>query len=535
MSYRIEPTSKTTQDIVIDGWEKGISAGPYQIFVPSALGPITQTGMVDLSYGNIIGIPGEFSVNFPLTASTIVTSGGVAMVTPIQIATEIDAGSGGTVSAYYLLDGKGQVFSTPGTLSAGAITWTWVGQAGSNSVEIIGNSGMVWWQGFLFVIRGTKIYYSPDGGVTLTDWTSTVDPTGLLLAGSTHYAISQKTFNTFMVCNGPYIFSVTLNFGSTFDPTNAATYTSSFNNLLPSYDMATCLAEINGQILIGGALNRVYPWDAQATSGVANAASFVGQPLFTGDRYIQRIVVVNSNAYIFCGHPIIPTGRGYIYISNGSTMDVFQKMPDNFTSIAGGNGTIQTPYWRFGDAMWHRNQLMFGAAAYSNLTGLVVADTGGVWGLDINSNALYRANLMTSGFSSLPTVMNPFDIGTTIPGMGYMCGQTGVMNNATTLLGTPARIISDKIPAGTFLNKATYEQIEVKMAVPMVAGESVAVNVITDLGFTSLGTMTSADGVGKVFTPIANQQNLQWIQLEAILTPSNTSPTYVRLREMRIR
>lgn len=595
MSYRIEPTSKTTQDIVIDGWEKGISAGPYQIFVPSALGPITQTGMVDLSYGNIVGIPGEFSVQFPLTASTVT---GATMDIPNQVATQIDNSAGGTVTGYFQLDDKGQVFSAG--VSGGAITWTYMATLGSG-LSVTGDKGCCYWQGNVFVWVGSHIWYSPEGtgyaitatgaissgatSATLTsnwplasgtqvvtfsdgetktvtftnastsitwtgglvntvtaalnilfvDWTATVDPSSLLVAGNQHYAISSKVADSMYFCNGNHVGQLQLNLGQTFNPTNPSTYVFQANQVaIPAYDECTCLAEINGSVLIGGALNRVYPWDAQNLSG-SGVTSLVGLPLFLGDRYVQRIVVVNANAYIFAGHPVIPTGRGYIYISNGSTIDVFQKMPDNFVTIAGASSTVQTPYWRFGDAIWHRNQLLFSAVAIGNISGTTISDTGGIWAIDINSNALYRANEMTGGNTTLATVINPLDVGTTIPGVGYFCGSSGSMNGPTDTLGTTARIISDKIPAGTFLSKGTYEQIEVKLAVPMVTGESVAITAITDLGSTSIGTMTSTDGVGRVFTPIANQQNLQWIQLQAVLTPTNTNPTFCRLRELRIR
>ena len=428
------------------------------------------------------------------------------------------------------------------TLQAILVTWTYLTQLGSGT-DIFGDSGMVYWQGYNFVIVAGKIWYSLEGTGSYTDWTSTVDPTGQLLAGSTHYAISSKTANVFYFCNGSQVVECLLNPGETFDPGNAATYRFTFNNLLPTYDMSTCMAEINGQLLIGGALNRVYPWDAQNVNGNAVASHNIGQPLFTGDRYIQRIVVVNSNAYIFTGHPVLATGRGYIYISNGATMDVFQKMPDNFVTINGPYSDTQIPYWRFGDAMWHRNQLMFGALAISNTDGSVIADTGGVWGLDINSSALYRANLMSNGNVSLPLVLNPNDTGTSIEGMGYVAGGlntvagTKVMNNTTTLLSTPARTISDMIPAGTFLNKGTFEQVELKLAVALAVNETIAVTVITDLnpnGFL-IGTMTSADGMSKAFTPVANIQNLQWVQIQCLLTPTNTNGTFVRLREIRIR
>jgi hypothetical protein len=542
MAYRYEQNPDTgITELVIDGWERGISSGPYSIFSPSALGPINQTGMVDLSYVNIVGIPGEVSVNFPLVVSTIAGSPPKSGGQMVQVATGY-AGGGATVSDYYMLDSYGQIFVN-NTLG-NTVTWTYQGNVGSNSTSVTGNSGIVWWQGYLFTLRGSAIYYSPDGGVTNTDWTATVG--ALISSGSTHYAISSKVKNAVYFCNGSGVGAIILPQGSTFDPTNAATYqfyggTNPNVVTIPLYDFATCLAEINGQVLIGGGLNRVYPWDAldQAGTGITSAT---GLPLFLGDRYVQRIVVFNANAYIFCGQPFIPTGRGYIYIYSGSTIDVFQKMPDNLAALGGAVSDINTPYWTFGDAMFHRNQLMFGAVATGNISDSVIPDTGGVWCIDINSQALYRANFVSSN-TDLVTAMTPNDTGTTIAGLGYVVGtSTGLLYNSTTILSTSGRIISDKIPVGTNLVPKTFSQLELKMAVALSAGESVTVSVVTDLDPSghAIGTMNSTDGMSKVFTPLnlyssSVMNGIQWLQVECLLNPTNTNPTFVRLREIRLR
>lgn len=532
MAYRFEGG-----DLILDGWEKGISDSPYSISVPSALGPVTQTGTVDLSYGNIGGIPGEFSVQFPLLVSTVSNGAGVGLAVTVHKAVQY---SGATVVKYYLLDSKGQIYTSDGTRTAGAITWTYQGHIGSASISTVGNSGMAYWQGYLFTLRDDKIFYSADDGVTNTDWTGTVG--SLTGSGSTHYAISSQFSDSMYFCNGSSVGALILNQGKTFDPTDPSTYTYQQSQVrIPSYDFATCLAEINGQVLIGGGLNRVYPWDALNLGG-SGVTSLVGFPLFLGDRFVTRIVVMNTNAYIFTGHPIIPTGRGNIYISNGSQVDIFKKMPDNLATLAGSNSDIQEPYWQFGDAMFHRNRLMFGAIAIGNRSGSTITGTGGVWAIDANSMALYRSNLTTAGPSDLVTVISPMDTGTTIPGLGYWSGSSAIMNNTTTTLSTSAVMLSDKIPVGTKFIPKTFEQLELKLAVALVSGESIDVSVYTDLDPTgkSIGSMTSVDGMSKVFTPLALssssvQQGLQWLQVKCTLNPTDTNPTYVRLREVRLR
>lgn len=525
MAYRYEGN-----ELIIDGWERGISSGPYSIFSPSALGPINQTGMVDLSYVNITGVPGEVSVNFPMTAGTIAGSPPKSGGQFEQITTKI---VGATVSKYYTIDSYGQIFTSDGTLSGGALTWTYQNHVGSNASSITNANGIVWWQSYLLAIRTNAIYYSSDDGANWTDWTSVV---GALLASSGHYMISSKVSDRVYFCNGSGVGAVLLTQRQTFDPTNTATFT--FNGgtnpnmvSIPSYDDAFSLGELNGQILIGGGLNRVYPWDAANLAGTG-ITSLVGLPLFLGDRYVQRIVVVNSNAYIFAGSPTIASGRGYIYVSNGSQIDVFAKMPDNFTSIGGSVSDINTPYWRFFDAMWHRNQLVFGAVALTNNTSSQISDTGGIWAIDIGSQALYR---MTD--TSSATALVPMDTGTSIPGLGIVAGTaSGTFFNSTSTMSTAGRIISDKIPVGTRFIPKTFEQLELKLAVALVSGESIAVTVITDVNPSglSVGSMTSSDGMSKVFSPL-NFQAVQWLQVKCVLTPTNTNPTFVRVRDIRLR
>jgi len=56
MSYRIE---KGTNDIVIDGWEVGISNSPYQSTLNTAL---VAQGVSDARNIDLITVPGEASV-----------------------------------------------------------------------------------------------------------------------------------------------------------------------------------------------------------------------------------------------------------------------------------------------------------------------------------------------------------------------------------------------------------------------------------------------------------------------------------------
>lgn len=517
MTYRYEGN-----DLIIDGWEKGIADGPYAVLTTTSMGPVNNTGTAFLSNCNILGVPGEISVGFPLAQATV--TGAHSIQTPYHKASQ--ASGAGLVANYYLLDSSGNVFSTNGADDG---TWAYMSQVGTNldvTGDSLGDEGMVWWKDYLFVIRFDKIYYSTDNGATFTDWHSIDSTITGINAPVSHYAISSVGDN-FFFCNGSQVASVVQNPGQTFDPTVPATYV--FNAsaiLIPSSDSATILAEVaatsSPQLFIGGTSNRIYVWGE--TGGSLN------NTLFLSENYTRMMVSVNANVYIFAGSPTFSTGRGNIYVTNGSTIDVFKKMPDSI--LISQNIFVQEPRWVFGDAIYNRNRLYFGAACNGSV--------GGVWALDLNSGATWLANNLDSA-SNFPTVINstwPFAFGTNIQSQEYWCSDNGKIFESTDTMDPtfPAIAISDRIPVGTNLIPKTFAQLEIKLAQALVTGESVAVSISADNGFssTSVGTMLPADGIGKVFTPL-NFQASQWLEVYLTLTPTNTNPTYVRVREIRLR
>lgn len=510
MTYRYEG-----EDLIIDGWERGIADGPYAVYTQSSLGPVTNTGIVDLSYCNILGVPGEVSVEFPL--SNVVISG-KTMATPYHRAAKIPDGNAGLVDYYFILDSSGNVFAVTDDNNG----WVFKSQVGTNvdiTGDTFGDEGMIWWKGYLFVMRETKIYYSTDNGATFTDWHS-VDSTILgITGGVSHYAIVSVGDN-FFFCNGSSVASVVQNQGQTFDPTNKATYVFNASVItIPSWDAATVLAEVaatsSPQLFIGGTSNRVYVWGEIGGS--------LNNTLFLSENFTRTMVSVNANVYIFCGSIAHPFGKGYIYITNGSTIDIFKKMPDYFQSS--GNAFIQEPVWTFGDAMYHRNKLFFGCSP------------SGVWAIDLSSQALYRSNRMSSSYPTVISSMYPYAISNSSTGLNYWCAHTAEIYQTTNTMSTSGQVTSDRIPVGTAFRPKTFNQVELKLAETLVSGESIQVYINTENAQTTgtlLGTMLPADGIGKVFTPL-NFKESQWFQISCLLNPTATNPTYVRLREIRIR
>lgn len=167
------------------------------------------------------------------------------------------------------------------------------------------------------------------------------------------------------------------------------------------------------------------------------------------------------------------------------------------------------------------------------------------------------------------------DVGSTLSGTGIPVGATIVSINSATscvistaatasassvtitissgfgidqTIGTPytggqAIIDSDYIPIGTVLKPTTNSQVEFKLAVALATNESIKLqwrqlfsgnDTYTDVSTTTVFTGATANTYSGVYQNV-NFQNSQWIQLRAVLTSTASSPSYVRLTEIRIK
>lgn len=382
-----------------------------------------------------------------------------------------------------------------------------------------------------------------DGVTTDTDATITTvtgfftsEMVGCEISGTgipTDARIASVTNNKSAELNIGYEATATAS-GITFTVTQSYTFTSSAI-AIPSNDQTTCLAELNGNILVGGKNNYIYPWDKLSQG--------YGTPIFLSERYVSRMVTVNTTTYIFCGR------KGNIYQTNGSNVALFKSVPIHLSETL--NPTI-----RFLDAIFNRNQLLFGFLVKSN-TGTTINEYGGVWAIDLETGALFMPNQMSyatySGYvsaliayvgesasNSLTSTTNTF--GNT-QGYGYFAGwYDGTVYNIDKTVDTPyilgeSYVISDMIPVGQFLTKRTFENVEYKLSTPLVSGETVALSyrtniteAFTDIPITQGGSTGDLSGIGLI-----NFENAQWVQLKATLTSTATTPSYCRLREIRIR
>lgn len=595
MAYRYD---KVTGDIVWSGAEQGIAPSPEKGIADlkclnittfpgevclnysrtrqsplvetggslSALTSSTVSGTSDLIRGNWIHITSSSITNLTNgsnyyvksnTAGTIVLSAtyegstlstlsvtGVAsynnfpMGQPIAYA--IDNFSNSTsADGYYVLDATGQVWKNPPGNGTGGTLGTWTLIDASPVANITSTAGLFVYGGFIHAVTD-KVYYKPISNLAAA-WTAVSGAASNTINGY-HYSLLGHDSVVYM-CDGSYINTLTVVPGQTYDPSNSATFTYSAKALaLPLNEAATRLAEIavgsGTQILIGGLFNVIYPWD--------KLSPFYGPLIYMPENYTQNMLTVNNLVFVFAG------SKGNVYLTNGSSLTTVLTVPDY---IANNTGTNNDPYFIWGGAMYLRGRVWFSVKA-SNCGGIwsfvptvnyyIQQDTGASLRLEAQNSygtysgyatLLFSPQVFTDQNANGPQYYSAWDDGS---GGASPVHPYGIDFSATTPFTGGAIIETELIPTGTMLDKETFQQVEYKLAAPLVAGESIQIYYRTNLT-TAFATMPSVVPDGASTTGAlsgyfaANFEKTQWLQLQVILTGTTSSPSWMRLVEMRIR
>ena len=553
----------------------------------SLTGPSTNTPYWLTS---VTGASAQLSSSY--TTATLVSLGGSAAGSPTFSTYTVAQTPKGTLNGnggitYFAFDGNqywgvdsiGQVWSTLSPLGSGN-PWTFTGNfvpitnyySGGPSVFDTTGNGLVFYEatdgtGYLFLFHGSSIDYTKTSAPTMA-WNYQYNPTTGICAGfnttptkklntsvgftGPHEAIVGQDSEIYY-CDGNTVGSILPTNNGTYNPTNTATYTWNgggnagsglFALALPSIDQANCLTLLGTNLLVGGQRNVIYPWDRHSTG--------FSYPIFLAENGVSKMVTVNTNSYIFIGN------RGRIYITNGSQAQLYKKVPDH---ISGG----PVPFFSWGGATFNRNELYFGLWGLNNAGGsLGSANTayGGVWALNVESGAIRLLNKLSYGsyvgyataiiaqveptnLQNLPLSGTGLHIGwaNNIPATMTQCGIDSTIS--TPYVNGESYIVSDMIPIGTAIQPITPSQFEYKLSTPLLAGESVELQVgshfldFINNSFTSVGTTSGSNSTYP--TPILSDifpnkiQNQQWLIVKAILTGRTTNPSYNRLKELRVK
>lgn len=502
-----------------------ITATTFQIRLAPASGSainISSDGTGDLTtyqYGNQRGV-----------------SSGVCPVSYFVDRTGELAGS----NAIYLMDRSNYAWvilpADQGSITANTLIF--LGNIGGVGASVSTASAIAVWNDYIFIFgtttQGTDVGDLSDIWVSAgpaATWSYTwQSPDCQSTANRIGLIVSQEDGNIYFT-SSTGIGSLIETPGDVFDPTDPVSYTLESDAIsLPTTDGSVCLAELGSFILIGGRNSLVYVWDKVSLG--------FNTILNISDTFITNIVAVSQNAYVFAGT------RGRIYITNGSSINLYKKIPDYVT------GTVN-PYIRWRDANFNRDQLYFTFSATSN-SGSDLTTVNGAWAIDLNTDALRLLNKITeSGYSGSAgmVVEMPASSSTTWGnrpvGSGLVIGW-----NVSTTYGVDVSssepyssfesfIDTEFIPVGTFLKPFSPSQIEWKTAVPLGGNgtsESIRISYRLNLSssFTVINTSTSTTGLISDLYKV-NFQKAQWIQLRIEMSSNSTTPTYNRLTEVRIR
>lgn len=318
--------------------------------------------------------------------------------------------------------------------------------------------------------------------------------------------------------------------GETFTITQSYTYTADAL-FVSSNDLVNCIENFNAGILIGGVKNRIYYWDL-LSNGWQNV-------IYLSENWVKRIVTVNNTAYIFGGH------KGRIFITNGGNATPFWKIPEYLSNTT-------NPYIEWQDAIFNNNQLYFGFTMRTNAN-TTINECGGLWAVDVDASSPTYPRLQNilsygtyNGYVSAlcKYLMTGPLTSPSSDGYGLLIGwYNGSIGGVDKTISTPytggeSYIILDPIPVGQLKTKRTFENLEYKLAAPLVSGETVALYYRTDLSSAfTLVPITSGGNTGDIsgLTDTVNFENCQWVQIKVVLTGTATNPSYVRLTEVRLR
>jgi hypothetical protein len=503
-------------------WIKGLTASTFQVTSDWA-----QTTTVHLTNGT-----GTFAV---VNVGTTSNNSHIKYFTYDPDDTS-DVGGG----AYFGVDGTGKLWTnwvTTGT----SHYWTYVGRSGT--ADFTYGNGLVYYAShntagngkrWIFVFNNLTIDFFDMTTATWTyGWnpaTATTHQTGYL-TGGIHEAIVAPD-NKVYFCNGNFInrfYQVSPTVA--FDTTSAATYVYDTTSVLPFTDVAQCLAPLGNTLLIGGRNNIIYPWDT--------FSQLPSYPILLPEYNIVKMVTVNTNTFILVGN------RGRVYYTNGTGAQLYKKIPDHIS------GTIE-PYFTWGGLTSNKNQLYFSALVTTN-AGSAITTYGGLWGIDLDTKALRLTNKLSygtyAGYATaiIPnfgaTGVNPAGTGMFI---GWFNGSVSPNGNGidTTVsapyTGGQASIDSDLIPIGTFLKPTSNGRVEFKLTVPLATNESVQMfyrqkfsDAFTVVGSAITTATQGFNGYSWAYTSVPFQ-NSQWLQIRIVLTSTASSPSYCRLKEMRV-
>ncbi len=316
--------------------------------------------------------------------------------------------------------------------------------------------------------------------------------------------------------------SITETAGDDLDLDDGASYTQNLSALrIPANDVITSIGELGSNLLVGGRRDKIYPWDRSSSS--------YDSPIIVPERNIKRIISTNTVAYIFAG------AGSRIYYTNGSFIDIFFEIPDHLAGVS-------RPYFTLGDVEIDKNQLYVSFSVVQNDGSTAVTGMDGVWAIDLRTTAFRKILTASHGTNGKIYTIAKNPLSSTPPGEGLFIGWEDASGNYGVDTGSTSPYTAgesyidfDAIPVGTINFPTTPTKFEIKLSRPLASGESVQLLQRTQVtgSYTPIGTFSTAGKFSGSFTPTVKKA--EWLQMRAVLTSTASSPSFVPLREVRIK
>ena len=391
--------------------------------------------------------------------------------------------------------------------------------------------------------RVPVVFFTPNDGVLPTSIT----------AGTVYYMFANDTaFQVYTASTGGSNLDIqtgqsgTLYF-NTFYPLASAsasdgatpTYVFTPQRLtLPNFEISQCMTEVGNLIIVGCRSNTLYPWDQ-----VQNLPSNI---ISLPESNTVQLLTVHNMCYVFTGN------KGNIYLTDGNVASAVTTVPDYCAGVPGTPSTYIESVFTWGGTMYLRGRVYF---SILDQTTTKAGNCGGIWSFVPTQNlyigqdvgmALRLENQSSYGTYNgyapilIPKVLQNVvapqyfsawqsDITTTI----YGIDATGI-GTASTSVGI---IETDLISTGLLFDKKTFDKFIYKLSTGLANGATVALNYRTDStsAWQSCGTLdTDSNQLSGYYS--ANIMQNEWMQLQAILTPTTATPgTFIRLTDIRIR
>jgi len=280
------------------------------------------------------------------------------------------------------------------------------------------------------------------------------------------------------------------------------------------------LAELGKNLLIAGKQGKIYPWDRTSSS--------FDLPIKVPDKIIYRMKSSGQNAYIMAGK------RGRIYKTNGTSIDEWKKIPDHLSQVP-------RPQYTPRAIEIDQNELYFSFSTTENDGSTAVGGLDGVWAINLSTEVLRMIQASSHGTNgTVYTIMNN-PLSDSNKGSGLIVGWESSTATYGVDIGSTGPYVSgetaiewDAVPLSDTKFPITPTKVEFKLSRALVAGESIQLlqrSVISG-SYVSVGTFSTA---GKFSGEISvNFQDCEWLQVQALLTSTASTPSFVPLREIRI-